>query len=138
MASLRKRLQNLFSTNVVVRKFGKDKLRVVDTNRLQSTGNLAATKITDRYSRLHGSNRHGYGSYGSAFGGYDSNYSSQQNRKQLYTDYEMISFRQKNGIFAATAMCSAVLSGIWKNSLTVHTQIVLKPWGPGEGTQSDF
>jgi hypothetical protein len=90
MASLRKRLQNLFSTNVVVRKFGKDKLRVVDTNRLQSTGNLAATKITDRYSRLHGSNRHGYGSYGSAFGGYDSNYYSQQNRKQLYTDYEMM------------------------------------------------
>ena len=90
MASLRKRLQNLFRTNVVVRKYGKEKLRVVDTNRLQSTGNLAATKITDRYSRLHGTNRHGYGSYGSAFGGYDSNYYSQQNRKQLYTDYEMM------------------------------------------------
>ena len=33
MASLRKRLQRLFSTNVIVRKYGKDKLRVVDTNR---------------------------------------------------------------------------------------------------------
>ena len=90
MASLRKRLQNLFRTNVVVRKFGKDKLRVVDTNRLQSVGNIGGTKITDRYSRLHGSNRYGYGSYGSAYGGYDSNYYSQQNRKQLYTDYEMM------------------------------------------------
>ena len=40
MASLRKRLTNLFSTNVIVRAYGKDKLRVVDTNRLQSVGNL--------------------------------------------------------------------------------------------------
>ena len=90
MASLRKRLQRLFSTNVIVRKYGKDKLRVVDTNRLQSTGNLAQSKITDRYSRLHGTNKHGYGSYGSAYGGYDANYYSQQNRKQLYVDYEMM------------------------------------------------
>ena len=90
MASLRKRLQNLFSTNVIVRKYGKEKLRVVDTNRLQSVGNISTTKISDRYSRLHGSNRYGYGSYGSAYGGYDSNYYSQQNRKQLYTDYEMM------------------------------------------------
>jgi hypothetical protein len=74
MASLRKRLQRLFSTNVIVRKYGKDKLRVVDTNRLQSTGNIAQSKITDRYSRLHGTNKHGYGSYGSAYGGYDANY----------------------------------------------------------------
>ena len=90
MASLRKRLQRLFSTNVIVRKYGKDKLRVVDTNRLQSTGNISQSKITDRYSRLHGTNKHGYGSYGSAYGGYDANYYSQQNRKQLYVDYEMM------------------------------------------------
>ena len=90
MASLRKRLRNLFSTNVIVRKYGKEKLRVVDTNRLQSTGNLSQSKLTDRYSRLHGSSRTGYGSYGSGYGGYDSNYYSQQNRMQLYTDYEMM------------------------------------------------
>jgi len=90
MASLRKRLRNLFSTNVIVRKYGKEKLRVVDTNRLQSIGNLSQSKLTDRYSRLHGSSRTGYGSYGSGYGGYDSNYYSQQNRMQLYTDYEMM------------------------------------------------
>ena len=39
MASLRKRLRNLFSTNVIVRAYGKDKVRIVDTNRLQSVGN---------------------------------------------------------------------------------------------------
>ena len=70
MASLRKRLRNLFSTNVIVRKYGKEKLRVVDTNRLQSTGNFSQSKLTDRYSRLHGSSRTGYGSYGSGYGGY--------------------------------------------------------------------
>ena len=87
MASLRKRLQNLFSTNVVVRKFGKDRLKIVDTNKLQSTGNLSQTRLADRYSRLHGSRRNtGQGSYG----GYDSNYYAQQNRMMLYTDYEMM------------------------------------------------
>ena len=87
MASLRKRLQNLFSTNVVVRKFGKDRLKIVDTNKLQSTGNLSQTRLADRYSRLHGSRKTtGQGSYG----GYDSNYYAQQNRMMLYTDYEMM------------------------------------------------
>jgi len=86
MASLRKRLKNLFSTNVVVRKYGKDRLRVVDTNKLQSTGNLSQSKLYDRYTRLHGANRASYGGHG----GYDSNYYMQQNRMQLYTDYEMM------------------------------------------------
>ena len=87
MASLRKRLRNLFSTNVVVRAIGKDKLRVIDTNKLQSAGNLAFTKLADRYTRLHGSNKH---KIGGIHGGYDSNYYMHQNRIQLYTDYEMM------------------------------------------------
>ena len=66
MASLRKRLQNLFRTNVVVRTVGKDKLRVVDSNRLQADGNMAFTKLADRYTRLHGANKH---KIGGAFGG---------------------------------------------------------------------
>jgi hypothetical protein len=86
MASLRKRLQNLFSTNVVVRAYGKDKLRVVDTNRLQGVGNLNQTKVADRYTRMHGANKHMVG----GMGGYDSNYYMHQNRMQLYADYEMM------------------------------------------------
>ena len=86
MASLRKRLRNLFSTNVIVRAYGKDKVRVVDTNRLQSSGNISQTKIADRYTRLHGSNRWKTGGHG----GYDSNYYANQNRVQLYVDYEMM------------------------------------------------
>jgi hypothetical protein len=86
MASLRKRLQNLFSTNVIVRAYGKDKLRVVDTNRLQGVGNLGQSKVADRYTRLHGANKHRVG----GSGGYDSNYYMNQNRMQLYADYEMM------------------------------------------------
>jgi hypothetical protein len=70
MASLRKRLQNLFKTNVIVKAHGKDQLRVVDTNRLQGIGNLAQSKVADRYMRLHGANKHRVG----GMGGYDSNY----------------------------------------------------------------
>ena len=58
MPSLRKRLQNLFATNVVVRSYGKDRLKVVDTNQLQSRGNLNQTKVADRYTRMHGANKH--------------------------------------------------------------------------------
>jgi len=86
MASLRRRLRNLFRTNVIVRAYGKDKLRVVDTNRLQSSGNLVGSKIADRYTRMHGTNRHAVG----GMGGYDSNYYMHQNRMQLYTDFEMM------------------------------------------------
>jgi hypothetical protein len=86
MASLRKRLQNLFSTNVIVRAYGKNQVRVVDTNRLQSVGNLAQSKVADRYTRLHGANKQRVG----GMGGYDSNYYMHQNRMQLYADYEMM------------------------------------------------
>lgn len=86
MATLRNRLRNLFRTNVIVRAYGKDKLRVVDTNRLQSSGNLVGSKIADRYTRMHGSNRHAVG----GMGGYDSNYYMHQNRMQLYVDFEMM------------------------------------------------
>lgn len=86
MASLRKRLQNLFSTNVIVRAYGKDKLKVIDTNRLQGVGNISQTKVADRYTRMHGANKHMIG----GMGGYESNYYAQQNRMQLYADYEMM------------------------------------------------
>ena len=41
--SLFSRLQKLFSTQVVVRRIGKDKIRVVDSSRLQSSGNTESS-----------------------------------------------------------------------------------------------
>ena len=47
------RLQTLFSTNAVVRRVGKNKLKVVDVNKVQANSGLATNKLIDRYSKLH-------------------------------------------------------------------------------------
>ena len=51
--SLFGRLQTLFSTQVVVRRIGKGKTRAIDTQRLQSQGNIKGTSYYDRFGRLH-------------------------------------------------------------------------------------
>jgi hypothetical protein len=80
--SLFGRLKKLFSTQVVVRRVGKDKLKVVDSSRLQSDGNRRGSSYYDRYGRLHGSNsRKNWQTYNERF-----NYHS--NKLELYTDYE--------------------------------------------------
>jgi hypothetical protein len=80
--SLFSRLQRLFSTQVVVRRIGKGKIKVVDSSRLQSSGNPESSSYYDRYGRLHGSNsRKNWQTYNERF-----NYHS--NKLELYTDYE--------------------------------------------------
>ena len=80
--SLFSRLQRLFSTQVVVRRLGKNKIKVVDSSRLQSSGNSESSSYYDRYGRLHGSNsKKNWQSANDRF-----NYHS--NKLELYTDYE--------------------------------------------------
>jgi hypothetical protein len=80
--SLFGRLKRLFSTQVVVRRVGKNKLKVVDSSRLQADGNRRGSAYYDRYGRLHGSNsRKNWQTYNERF-----NYHS--NKLELYTDYE--------------------------------------------------
>jgi hypothetical protein len=80
--SLFGRLRRLFSTQTVVRRIGKNKLKVVDSSRLQSDGNRRGSAYYDRYGRLHGSNsRKNWQTYNERF-----NYHS--NKLELYTDYE--------------------------------------------------
>lgn len=80
--SLFSRLRRLFSTQAVVRRVGKNKLKVVDSSRLQSDGNRRGSSYYDRYGRLHGSNsRLNWQTYNERF-----NYHS--NKLELYTDYE--------------------------------------------------
>jgi len=74
------RLKKLFSTGVIIRKMDDDKLKVVDTSKLQSSGNLATNKVVDRYNRLHGSP----GSFGNNYSA--ANYDTQ--RLNLFNDYE--------------------------------------------------
>ncbi len=45
-------LRRLFSTDVIIRNVGGNQLKVIDTNKLQSDGNLKTNRRVDRYSRL--------------------------------------------------------------------------------------
>ena len=80
--SLFSRLQKLFSTQVVVRRVGKNKIKVVDSSRLQGIGNKEGSSQYDRYGRLHGSRASkNWQSQAERF-----NYHS--NKLELYSDYE--------------------------------------------------
>ncbi len=76
-----KSLKRLFSSDVIIRNVGGDQLRVVDTDRIQTSGVLQTNSLVDRFNRLYTtSNSYAY------------NYNIIQNfqalKFQLYTDYE--------------------------------------------------
>ena len=78
--SLRARLGRLFATNVVVRRIAKNRLKAVDTNRLQSTGNLSNKKYVDRFSGVH-RGMPGYGTY-------NQSQTFHTSKIELFADYE--------------------------------------------------
>ena len=78
--SLRARLSRLFATNVVVRRIAKNRLKAVDTNRLQSTGNITNKRYVDRFSGVH-RGMPGYGTY-------NQNQNFHTSKIELFTDYE--------------------------------------------------
>ena len=77
------RLKRLFNTNVIVRKYGKNKLRVVDNDYLQSVGNPHNSKYIDRFTRLHGIRPNSMNMY-------NPNYNYFSSKTELYTDYEVM------------------------------------------------
>jgi hypothetical protein len=79
--SLQSRLKRLFSNQVFVRRLGKDRLKVVDTNRLQSTGNVNQTRYVDRFAGVHTYRSFGTNTYNAAYNFHSS-------KLQLYADYE--------------------------------------------------
>ena len=80
--SLFGKLKKLFSTQVVVRRVGKGRLKVIDSSKIQSDGNKQGSAHYDRYGRLYGANsRKNWQSTNDRF-----NYHS--NKLELYTDYE--------------------------------------------------
>jgi len=88
--SLFGRLRKLFNTQVVVRRIGKGNTQAIDTQRLQSQGNLRGSSYYDRFGRLHTS-RKNWETYNNQF-----NYHS--NKLELYTDYEAM---DKDSIIAS-------------------------------------
>ena len=78
--SLRARLSRLFATNVVVRRISKNRLKAVDTNRIQSTGNMSNKRYVDRFSGVH-RGAPGYGTY-------NQNQTFHTSKIELFADYE--------------------------------------------------
>jgi hypothetical protein len=78
------RLKKLFSTNTVVRNVGGKRLRVADTDQIQSFINRRGV---DRYHRVYQS---GTGGYGSHHGRYEAAAAFQGARLQLFRDYDMM------------------------------------------------
>ena len=81
--SLFGRLKRLFNNNVVVRRVGKNQLRVVDNDHLQSMGNAHNSKFIDRFTRLHGVRPNSLNTY-------NPNYNYFSSKTELYTDYEVM------------------------------------------------
>ncbi len=79
------RLKRLFSTNTIVRNIGGKKLKVADTDNIQS---LVNRRGVDRYNRVHTSG--GSGGYGSVNGRYEHAAAFQGSRLQLLRDYDMM------------------------------------------------
>ena len=73
------RLRRLFSSNIIVRNVGGNRLNIADTDRIQSSGNLATNYLAARYSGMHMPNN---------VGGYRQNPVYNAGRLELFSDYE--------------------------------------------------
>ncbi len=73
------RLKRLFSTDVIVRNVGGNKLKVLDFSNYQQTGQVETNSMIDRYNRLYTTNQMPV---------YNPALNYQTLRTQLYSDYE--------------------------------------------------
>ena len=73
------RLRRLFSSNIIVRNVGGNRLKIADTDRIQSSGNLATNYLSARYAGMHMPNN---------TGGYRQNPVYNAGRLELFSDYE--------------------------------------------------
>ena len=73
------RLKRLFSTDVLIRNVGGNKLKVLDFSNYQQTGQVETNSMIDRYNRLYTTNQAPI---------YNPALNYQTLRTQLYSDYE--------------------------------------------------
>lgn len=83
-SSIYGRLKKLFSTNTVVRNVGGKRLKIADTDQIQSYVNRRGV---DRYHRVYHSQT---GGYGAQHGRYEAAAAFQGARLQLFRDYDMM------------------------------------------------
>lgn len=54
--SLFSRLKRLFSSDVIIRNTGGNQISVIDTNKIQTSGEIQTNSLMDRYSRIYSTN----------------------------------------------------------------------------------
>jgi len=83
--SLFTRLQRLFSTDVVIRNTGGTQLKVVDTDSIQRSGDIATNSLFDRYNRI-------YSPASTSLFGQQLNVNYQYLRTMIYSDYDVMDY----------------------------------------------
>ena len=110
------RLKKLFSSNTVVRNVGGKRLKVADTDNIQSFINRRGI---DRYHRVYSSMT---GGYGSSHGRYEAAAAFQGSRLQLFRDYDMM---DNDPIISSVMDIYADESTVkdeFNNILTIHSK----------------
>jgi len=77
------RLKRLFSTDVIIRNVGGNQVKVIDSGKIQSTGELQTNSLVDRYNRI-------YSTSPSSLYGAQFNMNYQYLRPQLYSEYDVM------------------------------------------------
>ena len=77
------RLQRLFSTDVIIRNQGGGELKVLDTDSIQRSGDVATNSLVDRYNRI-------YSPAASSLYGQQLNINYQYLRTFIYSDYDIM------------------------------------------------
>ena len=77
------RLQRLFSTDVIIRNVGGNQVKVIDSSKIQSDGNIQTNALVDRFNRIYSTNPTSL--YGQQF-----NLNYQYLRPQLYSEYDVM------------------------------------------------
>ena len=77
------RLKRLFSTDVVIRNVGGNQIKVIDSGKIQSTGELETNSLMDRYNRIFSTTPTSL--YGAQF-----NINYQYLRPYMYSEYDVM------------------------------------------------
>ena len=118
-ANLFASLRRLFSTDVIIRNVGGNQLKVIDTNKIQSDGNIKTNRRVDRYSRL--------------FSSMPGGMSMSSGQLQLYTRLEL--FRDYEAMDTDSIISSAL--DIYADECTAKNEFgdVLSITSPSERVQ---
>src|SRR5210317_1237542 len=81
--TLFKRLQRLFSTDVIIRNQGGNELKVLDVDSIQKSGDIATNSLMDRYNRI-------YSPSSTSLYGQQLKVNYQYLRTFIYSDYDVM------------------------------------------------